>query len=347
MTSESNKPDLYKQAGVDVDKGDRLVEWLQGSDGSKRNTTTKFGSIVSGIGGFAALFRPNFSGLKDPLLVTSTDGVGTKVLLGIESNILTGLGLDLVAMCVNDLYTVGGRPLVFLDYYATGTLDEAQFKDVLTGIKEGCRQSQALLLGGETAEMPGLYEKRHFDLAGFVVGAVDGAAMLGAHNVQAGDVLLALPSSGFHSNGYSLIRRWTKEKQPNTELMQRLMTPTRIYHELPELVEKLGTKAIHAVANITGGGISGNVPRVMPPDTACHIDFSALPIPPWMRLFIEDHGSTVPDLEAVFNLGCGMIAAVAKDAVHEVVAACKDVNLPVCAIGEVKAAQGEAKVVFH
>ena len=279
--------------------------------------------------------------------MTSTDGVGTKVLLGIESNILTGLGLDLVAMCVNDLYTVGGRPLFFLDYYATGVLDEAQFKDVLTGIKEGCRQSQALLLGGETAEMPGLYEKRHFDLAGFVVGAVDGAAMLGAHNVQAGDVLLALPSSGFHSNGYSLIRRWAKEKQPNNELMQKLMLPTRIYHELPELVEKLGIKAIHAVANITGGGISGNLPRVMPRDTECHIDFSALPIPSWMRLFIEDHGSTAPDLEAVFNLGCGMIAAVAKDAVHDVVAACKDVNLQVCAIGEVTAAHGEAKVVFH
>ena len=345
MTREANKPDLYKQAGVDVDKGDRLVEWLQG--GGNQDGRTKYGSIVSGIGGFAALFRPNFAGLKDPLLVTSTDGVGTKVLLGIESHQLKGLGVDLVAMCVNDLYTVGGRPLFFLDYYATGTLDEDQFKDVLTGIKLGCKQSEALLLGGETAEMPGLYEKRHFDLAGFVVGVVDGANMLGAHNVKVGDVLLALPSSGFHSNGYSLVRRWVKEKRPSDGTMVKLMEPTRIYHELPQLVEKLGTSKLHAVANITGGGISGNLPRVMPADTACHINFAALPLPGWMRDFIEDHGSKARDLEAVFNLGCGMIAAVSKDSVDEVAKASAQLNLPVTVIGEVKSAKGESSVVFH
>jgi len=345
LTHEASKPDLYKQAGVDVDKGDRLVEWLQNA--GDESGKTKYGSIVSGIGGFAALFRPNFAGLKDPLLVTSTDGVGTKVLLGIESGQLTGLGVDLVAMCVNDLYTVGGRPLFFLDYYATGTLDEGQFKDVLTGIKLGCKQSEAILLGGETAEMPGLYEKRHFDLAGFVVGVVDGANMLGAHNVKVGDVLLALPSSGFHSNGYSLVRRWVKAKEPTKDTLAKLMQPTRIYHELPRLVEQFGTAKLHAVANITGGGISGNLPRVMPAGTACHVNFSALPIPAWMREFIESHDSHARDLEAVFNLGCGMIAAVAKDSVDEIAKACDQLNLPVTVIGEVKAATGEPSVVFH
>jgi len=345
LTHQANKPDLYKQAGVDVDKGDRLVSWLQSA--GDESGKTKHGSIVSGIGGFAALFRPNFAGLKDPLLVTSTDGVGTKVLLGIESDQLAGLGVDLVAMCVNDLYTVGGRPLFFLDYYATGTLDESQFKDVLTGIKLGCKQSEAILLGGETAEMPGLYEKRHFDLAGFVVGVVDGANMLGAHNVKVGDVLLALPSSGFHSNGYSLVRRWVKEKQPSQDVLAKLMLPTRIYHELPQLVERFGTTKLHAVANITGGGISGNLPRVMPEDTACHINFAALPIPSWMREFIENHGSNTRDLENVFNLGCGMIASVSKDSVNEITKACDQLNLPVTVIGEVQAAKGEPAVVFH
>jgi phosphoribosylformylglycinamidine cyclo-ligase len=342
----SNRPDLYKEAGVDVAKGDELVEWLQNSDSDAKST--RFGAKVSGIGGFAALFRPNFSGLKDPLLISSTDGVGTKVLLGIETGILSGLGLDLVGMCVNDLYTLGGRPLFFLDYFATGRLDEHQFKQVLTGIKQGCTQSGALLLGGETAEMPGLYGKGHFDLAGFVVGVVDGEAMLGPKRVKVGDVLYALPSSGFHSNGYSLVRKWVDQTKGalNAEVYERLMTPTRIYHEIPELLEAVGPHVFHALANITGGGISGNLPRVMPSDVICQIDSSCLPIPRWMAEFIEAQGTTVLEQEAVFNLGCGMIAAVDHASTQVFEAAAHTLGLKVLPIGHVSKGSGEPRVVF-
>ncbi len=333
--------DDYKKAGVDVEKGDRLVDWLQTTGGTKSNS--KYGSPVSGIGGFAALYRPNFQGMKDPLLVTSTDGVGTKVLLGLESKRLTGLGQDLVAMCVNDLYTVGGRPLFFLDYYATGAIDEAQFKDVLNGIRAGCAQSEALLLGGETAEMPGLYEKGHFDLAGFVVGVVDGAAMLGAHAVKTGDLLYALPSSGFHSNGYSLVRHWLKAKAPSDDLLSHLMTPTKIYSEVPLLVDNLGISQFHALANITGGGISGNLPRVLPSDVVAHISKSAIPTPLWMKNFIELHGSNVMSQEGVFNLGCGMIAVIAKEAKSAFESQAPSSVL----IGDIKAGSGEARVEYH
>jgi phosphoribosylformylglycinamidine cyclo-ligase len=351
VSQQGGKPDLYAEAGVDVAKGDRLVEWLQAGGGASAGKG-KHGSVVSGIGGFAALFRPDFRGMADPLLITSTDGVGTKVLLGIDSKQLAGLGVDLVAMCVNDLYTIGGRPLLFLDYYATGTLDEAQFKDVLTGIKAGCAQSGAALLGGETAELPGLYAKGHFDLAGFVVGVVDGERRLGAHRVQTGDVLYALTSSGFHSNGYSLLRKWVATMGPKADakLLASLMTPTRIYHEIPELVDALGTDALHAIANITGGGISGNLPRVLPSDVEAHIDWSALPLQPWAKALMEANGTRFQDLEAVFNLGCGMIASVAKGAAARFDKACAAASLPVVAIGDVRAGKAktdEATVVFH
>ena len=173
MTQDPSKS-LYKEAGVDIEKGEKLVEWLQNDKSSDKVA----GEVVSGIGGFAALFRPNFSGMEDPLLIAGTDGVGTKVLIGIDTGMLEGLGVDLVSMCVNDLYTIGGKPLFFLDYYATGILDENQFKVDFKGIKKGLAESNALLLGGETAELPGLYEKGHFDLAGFVVGVVDGKKKL-------------------------------------------------------------------------------------------------------------------------------------------------------------------------
>ena len=344
--TNTNPATLYKQAGVDVEKGDRLVDWLLEHESAPK--ATRLGAVVSGIGGFAAMFRPNFKGLADPLLVTSTDGVGTKVLLGIDTGIVHGLGIDLVAMCVNDLYTVGGRPMFFLDYYATGALDEDQFKSVLAGIKKGCAQSGALLLGGETAEMPGLYAKGHFDLAGFVVGAVDGKALLGPQHVKAGDRLFALPSSGLHSNGYSLVRHWLKDSgKPDQALLDHLMQPTRIYHELPELVDKLGITSIHAVANITGGGISGNLPRVMPDGTDAHINVADLPTPPWMRTFIESHQATALAQEGVFNLGCGMIAIVAPEAAAAFTLAARALQLDVQPIGDVQAGSGPAKVVFH
>ncbi|MES2745482.1 MAG: phosphoribosylformylglycinamidine cyclo-ligase [Bdellovibrionota bacterium] len=337
----SEKKDLYKEAGVDVDKGDALVDWL--SDSGKIGT--QGGEVVSGIGGFAALFRPNFQGMKDPLLVTGTDGVGTKVLLAIEENQLEGLGFDLVAMCVNDLYTVGGRPLFFLDYYATGVLDEAQFKAVLSGIRKALKQCDTALLGGETAELPGLYEKGHFDLAGFVVGVVDGAKRLQPNMVKEGDVLVALESSGFHSNGYSLLRKWLKDK-PDPLHKTMALTPTRIYHELPSIHLAMAEGSIHALANITGGGISGNLPRVLPADTTAVIDPTLLPTPDWMKAIFAKHDASFEQIESVFNMGAGMIAAVARSEADTFISECGKRALKAVRIGHIEQGHGEAQVRF-
>lgn len=338
----NDKRDLYKDSGVDVDKGDHLVDWLQG----KGDVASSGGEVVSGIGGFAALFRPNFQGMKDPLLVTGTDGVGTKVLLAIEEQQLEGLGFDLVAMCVNDLYTVGGRPLFFLDYYATGVLDESQFKAVLSGIRQALKQCNTALLGGETAELPGLYEKGHFDLAGFVVGVVDGAKRLRPEMVEEGDVLIALESSGFHSNGFSLLRKWLKE---NSSPSQRTMalTPTRIYHELPEVLVSMPEGSIHALANITGGGISGNLPRVLPDNVVAVLSLDSIPTPDWMKQIFKENGASFDEVEGVFNMGAGMIAAVGQDHASLFIEECAKRQLKAVRIGSVEKGQGVAKVLYN
>lgn len=341
MTEQKGK-DLYKESGVDVAKGDALVDWLQ----SRKADQVNGGEVVSGIGGFAALFRPDFSGMEDPLLVSGTDGVGTKVLLGIEHDQLEGLGVDLVAMCVNDLYTVGGRPLFFLDYYATGILDEKQFKAILSGIKKGLAQSSAALLGGETAELPGLYEKGHFDLAGFVVGVVDGKKRLRPELVQAGDKLIALNASGFHSNGYSLVRKWLAEKPVDQATLNRILEPTKIYYEVPELLKRLGWGPLHGLANITGGGISGNLPRVLPDGLDPQIDPKKIPTPDWMRAFYESHGARFEDVEGVFNMGAGMIAVVAADAEAKFHQICKDLGLGSASIGQMIPGSGESTVRY-
>jgi phosphoribosylformylglycinamidine cyclo-ligase len=341
MTEQKGK-DLYKESGVDVAKGDALVDWLQ----SRKADQVNGGEVVSGIGGFAALFRPDFSGMEDPLLVSGTDGVGTKVLLGIEHDQLEGLGVDLVAMCVNDLYTVGGRPLFFLDYYATGILDEKQFKAILSGIKKGLAQSSAALLGGETAELPGLYEKGHFDLAGFVVGVVDGKKRLRPELVQRGDKLIALSASGFHSNGYSLVRKWLAEKPVDQATLNRILEPTKIYYEVPELLKRLGWGPLHGLANITGGGISGNLPRVLPEGLDPEIDPKKIPTPDWMRAFYESHGARFEDVEGVFNMGAGMIAVVAADAEAKFHQICKDLGLGSTTIGQMIPGSGESTVRY-
>ncbi len=341
MTEQKGK-DLYKESGVDVAKGDALVDWLQ----SRKADKSSGGEVVSGIGGFAALFRPDFSGMEDPLLVSGTDGVGTKVLLGLEHNQLEGLGVDLVAMCVNDLYTVGGRPLFFLDYYATGILDENQFKAILSGIRKGLDQSNAALLGGETAELPGLYEKGHFDLAGFVVGVVDGKKRLRHELVQKGDKLIALNASGFHSNGYSLVRKWLAEKPVDQATLNLILEPTKIYYEVPELLKRLGWGPLHGLANITGGGISGNLPRVLPEGLDPQIDPKKIPTPDWMRAFYESHGARFEDVEGVFNMGAGMIAVVAADAEAKFHQICKDLGLGSSTIGEMIPGSGESTVRY-
>lgn len=348
MTKIQSGSGLYKEAGVDTSKGDALVDWLHAD---RQETVNPTGSLVSGIGGFASLFRPNLKSLKDPLIVASTDGVGTKVLLGLEIDMLAGLGEDLVAMCVNDLYTLGARPMFFLDYYATGKLQEADFRQVLTGIKLGCRQAKMSLIGGETAELPGLYAGRHFDLAGFVVGIVDGESNLGPDRVKAGDLLYGMQATGFHSNGYSLLRKWLSEMPPSptkTDLQRQLMIPTKIYHEIPELLERVGLTCMHSLAHITGGGISGNLPRVIPENLCGHISINALPTPTWMRDLIIDQAGSLQSVEEVFNLGVGMVATVARDQQGTFEKECLGANLPSVLIGEVKSrGPGDAEVCFH
>lgn len=328
-----DKPsNLYAESGVDIKKADSLVSWLR-QDQSK--TVTDHGSMISGVGGFAALFKPDFGTLDEPLLVTSTDGVGTKVMLSSEHSMVDGLGQDLVAMCVNDLYTMGAKPLFFLDYFSTSKLDENQFKSIVKGIKSSVEACGAVLIGGETAEMPGLYDDNHFDLAGFVVGCVDETKLLGPHRVKPNDSLYALNSSGFHSNGYSLIRKWVEERPINQEILEKLLKPTKLYHEVPKLVEQLGVSKIHSIANITGGGISNNLPRVMPKGSESVIDTKRLPVESWMREFINRNNADIMDVETTFNLGCGMIVCISEDAETDFETTCSKMDLKNTKIGTV------------
>lgn len=320
----SSDDSLYRSSGVDIAKGDAVVNWLQKSDSV--DFSNPYGAPYGGLGGFSGLFKPNFKDVAEPLLVSATDGVGTKLLLALQNNQVEGLGKDLVAMCINDLYCIGARPLFFLDYFATGKLDDAQFKSVLTGIKNALKECHTFLLGGETAEMPGLYEGSHFDLCGFVVGMVDAPKMLRPELNKDGDKVIALASSGFHSNGYSLVRKLLQERglAGDKELVQNLLRPTTIYCFLPDLINKYGTSSFHGLANITGGGISGNLCRVIPESLQANIDGAtvAAKTPQWMKDFLHNCDVSLDSVESTFNLGCGMAAVVspeiADDFVNEV-----------------------------
>jgi phosphoribosylformylglycinamidine cyclo-ligase len=245
----------YKTAGVDTEAGDELVEWLQ----SNPSPTPHSDRIVSGIGGFASLFNIQFPEIKKPLLVTCTDGVGTKVKIASQFEDYSTVGQDLVAMCVNDLICTGGRPLMFLDYYATGKLNLRAAQGFLASVRKACAESDCALIGGETAEMPGVYQGNDFDCAGFAVGLVDADKTWGPHRVQDGDVLVGLSSSGFHSNGYSLLRQvFAKDLETYKD---QLLTPTSLYVKVSKKIQE--KVAVHAAAHITGGGIE-NLPRVLP-----------------------------------------------------------------------------------
>ena len=251
----------YKSSGVDIEAGDALVDWLAKADQDALANTKKsphFDRIVSGIGGFASLFRADFPQMKKPCLVTCTDGVGTKVKLAAQYKKFDGIGQDLVGMCVNDLICTGGEPLLFLDYYATGKLNLDDAKAFLTGVKKACLDSDCALVGGETAEMPGVYQEGDFDCAGFAVGIVDEEKTLGAHLVKNQDRVLGIASSGFHSNGYSLLRNVFAADMD--KWVDQLMIPTALYVQVFKALKK--EINLHAVAHITGGGVE-NVPRVL------------------------------------------------------------------------------------
>lgn len=282
----------YKSSGVDVAAGDDLVDWLQ-KTGRVQPHQEK---IIDGIGGFASLFRADFSHLEKPCLVTCTDGVGTKVKLASHFQDYSGVGQDLVAMCVNDLICTGGEPLLFLDYYATGKLNQKAAREFLQSVREACFQSDCALVGGETAEMPGVYRDNDFDCAGFAVGIVDQVKSLGPHRVKEGDRVLGVSSSGFHSNGYSLIRKvFARDLKKYRE---DLLRPTALYVKLAKTLREID---IHALAHITGGGIE-NVPRVLPESLEwIRADWE------WPPIFKEVQKRTgMSDLEMLTTLNCGV-----------------------------------------
>ncbi|HEU0221445.1 MAG TPA: phosphoribosylformylglycinamidine cyclo-ligase [Paracoccaceae bacterium] len=341
--TDAEKDLTYRDAGVDIEAGDALVEHIKPA----ARSTARPG-IVEGLGGFGALFDLRAAGFRDPVLVASTDGVGTKLRLAIETGRLDTVGIDLVAMCVNDLLCQGAEPLFFLDYYATGRLDVAAAARVIEGIAAGCREAGCALIGGETAEMPGMYGAGDFDLAGFAMGAVERGEAL-PRGVAEGDVLLGIGSSGVHSNGYSLVRRLVERLDldwnaacPFGEgsLGDALLAPTRIY--VRSVRPLIGSGAVHALAHITGGGITGNLPRILPDGLGAAIDLAAWPLPPIFRWLVGAAGLDGAEALRTFNCGLGMIAVVAPDRADETAAALEAAGESVRQVGRVAAGRGVA-----
>lgn len=339
----------YKEAGVDIDAGERLVERIRPLAASTRTPL-----VLGGVGGFAGLCRLP-GGMQEPVLVAGTDGVGTKLKLAFTLDRHRTVGVDLVAMCVNDIVTVGATPLFFLDYFATGALDVDQASAVVEGIAEGCRQAACALLGGETAELPGFYAAGEYDLAGFAVGVVDRPKILDGRAVRAGDVVLGLASSGLHSNGYSLARRALLEHAQldlsttppglDQPLGDALLTPTRIYVEAALAAVKTG--AVHALCHVTGGGLVGNLPRVLPKGHGAFVD-GDWPEPPIFRLLREVAPIQEEELRRTFNLGIGFTLVVDADAEQEVRRALEAAGEQVFYVGRVEEtdAEGEARVRY-
>jgi phosphoribosylaminoimidazole synthetase len=312
----------YAEAGVDIDAGNALVERIK----PLARSTARAGSEPS-LGGFGALFDLKAAGYDDPLLVTTTDGVGTKLKLAIETGRHDTVGVDLVAMCVNDLLAQGAEPLMFLDYFATGRLDVDAAAAVVAGIAEGCRQAGCALVGGETAEMPGMYAAGDYDMAGFCVGAVDrGKVLPRLGDQKPGDILVALGSSGPHSNGYSLVRRivarsglaWTDAAPfaPGQDLAEALLAPTRIY--VKTVLPHLKSGRVKGLAHITGGGLIENPPRAIAPGLQPRFDWNAWLLPPVFQWLQETGGVADAELRRTFNCGVGMVLIVEPDELPDV-----------------------------
>ena len=317
-------PLTYKAAGVDIDAGDALVDHIK----PLARSTNRRG-VIGGLGGFGGLFDLKAAGFSDPILVSGTDGVGTKLKVAIEAGLHDTVGIDLVAMCVNDIVVQGAEPLFFLDYYATGHLEVDVGRRIIAGIAEGCRRAGCALIGGETAEMPGMYADGDFDLAGFAVGAAERDALLPRGDIAIGDVVLGLAASGVHSNGFSLVRSVVARSGlgydapapfANVSLGQALLEPTRIYVKSLLAVAK-ATAAVKGLAHITGGGLVGNVPRVLPDGTRARLDatrWTAAPVFRWLR----DVGQVpTDDMLRTFNCGLGMVVVVAAADAERVSAA--------------------------
>ena len=339
---EADEPYTYAKAGVSIDAGNALVRAI-----APLAKATRRAGAEADLGGFGGFFDLKAAGFNDPLLVAANDGVGTKLKLAIESGRHNDVGIDLVAMCVNDLIVQGAEPLFFLDYYATGKLDLNVATAVVASIAEGCKLAGCALIGGETAEMPGMYSDGDYDLAGFCVGAVERDQVLTADKIADGDVLLGLASSGIHSNGFSLVRRLAADKgwkldrpalfDQDVILIDALMAPTRIY--VKSLLPLVRTGKIHAMAHITGGGLLENIPRVLPAGLHAYVDADAWEQPRLMA-FLQAQGNIEPEeMARTFNCGVGMVIAVAESDVADVTAALEAAGEAVHRIGHIVAGE--------
>lgn len=339
----------YKDAGVDIDAGEALVSRIK----SVAKATTR-PEVVGGLGGFGALCRIP-QGYKSPLLVSGTDGVGTKLKLALDLNWHDTIGQDLVAMCVNDLLVCGAEPLFFLDYYATAKLDVDTAEAVIKGIGDGCLLANCALIGGETAEMPGMYHGDDYDLAGFCVGVVEESEVITGQNVQEGDVLLALGSSGVHSNGYSLVRKVievakadiTTETLGDKTLAQLLMAPTKIYvKSIGALQKALGNTNIHAMAHITGGGLTENLPRVLPAELSAKINLDSWDLPPIFAWLQQQGNIAQSEMLRTFNCGVGFVVVIPKDKADQAIEVLKEQGEHVWQIGQI-VRRDELAVVYQ
>jgi len=356
MSANQSKPLSYRDAGVNIDAGNKFVEKIKSSVAS-----TNRPGVMGSLGGFGGLFELPTDRYKHPVLVSGTDGVGTKLKLAIELNKHNTIGIDLVAMCVNDILVLGAEPLYFLDYYATGELNTDIAANVVEGIAEGCRQSNAALIGGETAEMPGMYNKGDYDLAGFCVGVVEKENIIDGSQVKAGDVMIAIASSGPHSNGYSLVRKIIEvsnadldtnlnqaienDEENSTTLGEALLAPTTIY--VKAIHALLGKFNIHAMAHITGGGLLENIPRVLPDNTKAVINRKSWQFPPVFQWLQKNGNVEINEMYRTFNCGIGMVLITSETESENIIATLKQQNEKAWLLGTVESNSGDnEQVVF-
>jgi phosphoribosylformylglycinamidine cyclo-ligase len=341
----------YKDAGVDIDAGEALVARI-----APAARATRRPGADADLGGFGGLFDLKASGFKDPVLVAATDGVGTKLKIAIETGRFDGIGQDLVAMCVNDIVVQGAEPLFFLDYYASAKLDVDAAARVIEGIARACKESGCALIGGETAEMPGLYAKGDFDLAGFSVGAVErGHVLPRAAEMVPGDVLIGVASSGVHSNGYSLVRKvveksglgWDADAPfaTGTTLGEALLTPTRLY--VKSALEALRVGGVKGFAHITGGGVTENLPRALPDGLDAEVDLNCWTPPAVFSWLAKTAGIAAPEMLRTFNCGIGLVAVVSEKFSGHIIEAFQQSGDKAMRLGHVVAGAGEAKVVYR
>ena len=344
MDNRANKKTSYRDAGVDIEKGNELIRRLKETID---NTHRK--GVIGGLGGFGGLFDLGSLKYKQPILVSGTDGVGTKIKLAIENNMHDTIGIDLVAMCVNDIIVQGAKPLFFLDYFACSKLDINIAETVINGIGVGCSLAECSLIGGETAEMPGMYKEQDYDLAGFCVGVVEKDEMITGENVAVGDVLIAIASSGCHSNGYSLIRKILNDTNADLsqvidgeKLLDHLLTPTRIY--VKQILNLMQHISIKSLAHITGGGLIENLPRVIPKDLSVIINTDTWNLPPIFAWLSEQGKINSDEMFKTFNCGIGLVLCVERNNADKTINYLNDNGETAWVIGSIIKNNGDTKV---